>query len=383
MSLLLISNEGKAQCPYGYTPGSTMYDTTIATPTGINTLQLKFPQANPQTGIVTCMRLCVSITGVVDSLSIENNTASPQTADAYYMRTDQITGPGLVTPLTNSINYHYGSYALAATNGVPGSGPDLIGISKDTILNAVTQCITITDAATLFQFYGTDSVTYTYNITAFTNTSCTGGNYNSTVSTSAFARFRFEYCTCPGLALPLSVQNLLATKIAENKVRLTWSAFDEQTAPYRYIVEVSRDGKTFLPAGEVPISQFNDNYSFIYTTGLNETGLFFFRIKQAYSNGYVRFSMIKQVLLENSAIPKFTLYPNPSNGIVGIKFDNNESGKMTVQVFNSSGQKVMHKDIVVTGSSYQQVGTLQSGVYWFRLTDEKNQLTYVSQLLVK
>ena len=111
--------------------------------------------------------------------------------------------------------------------------------------------------------------------------------------------------------------------------------------------------------------------------------MFFFRVKQVYSNGYTRFSSVKQVYLENSLLAKFTVFPNPSAGIVGIKFDNIESGKMTLQVFNSRGQKVMQKDILVAGSSYQQLGTLESGVYWLRLTDEKNRLAFVNQLLIK
>jgi hypothetical protein len=373
-----------AQCPYGITPGGTAYDTTIATPTGINTLQIKFPQADPQAGLVTCMRLCISITGVVDSISVENNAGSPETANINYIRTDQITGPGLGSPLTNTINYMYPPFALGATDGSIGSGPDFASISKDTLLNAVTQCVTITDLPTLFQFYGTDSVTYNYNITAFTIVSVSGGNYNSSVSTSARVRLRLEYCTCPGLALPLSIRNLLATKIADNKVELSWSAFDEQTAAHRYIIEISRDGKEFSEIGEIPKSITpNDLYKKIYTTNQNENGMFFFRVKQVYFNGYTRFSVVKQVYLENSPAPKFTVFPNPSTGIVGIKFDNIESGKMTMQVFNSRGQKVLQKDILVAGSSYQQLGTLESGIYWLRLTDEKNRLSFVNQLMIK
>jgi hypothetical protein len=380
---LVHANSMLAQCPYGYAPGSTAYDTTIATPAGINTLQIKFPKADPQAGMVTCMRLCISITGVVDSISVENNSASAQTATVNYIRTDQITGPGLATPLTNTINYTYPPFALGATNGVTGSGPDFASISKDTLLNAVTQCVTITDLPTLFQFYGTDSITYNYNITAFTIVSCTGGNYNSSVSTSALVRLRLEYCTCPGLVLPLTIQNLLATKIAENKVRLNWTAFDEQTSTHRYVVEMSRDGKSFTEAGNIPKSQLSENYNFIYTSGTNESGVFFFRVKQVYVNGYTRFSMVKQVVLEKSGQPKFNVYPNPSTGIIGIKFDNVESGKMIMQVFNTHGQKVIQKDIVVTGSSYQQVGTLKTGVYWLKLTDQKTGLSFVNQLLIK
>lgn len=72
----------------------------------------------------------------------------------------------------------------------------------------------------LFQFYGRDSITYNYNITAFTNVTCTGGNYNSTVATSAIVRFRFEYCTCPGYVLPLHLRNFAINKIADNSVKL-------------------------------------------------------------------------------------------------------------------------------------------------------------------
>lgn len=377
-------NTAKAQCPYGFPTGSTLYDTTINTPPGINTLQVKLPQADPMAGMVTCLRICVSITGVVDSVSVENNSASPQTADIYYIRTDQISGPGLSSPLNNSINHHYGPYGLGPTNGTLGSGPDFISISKDTLLNAVQVCQTINNMDSLFQFYGHDSITYNYNITAFTNVTCTGGNYNSTVATSAIVRFRFEYCTCPGYVLPLHLRNFAINKIADNSVKLNWSGFNDPSASYHYEAEMSRDGRQFSTVGTVAKNaSSNDIYDFIYTTRQNESGEFFFRVKQVYANGYTRFSDVKQVSLKNSSLPKFIVTPNPSNGIVGIKFDNNEGGKMMLEIYNSQGQKVMQKEIVVSGTSYHQVATLQGGVYWLRLTDVTSQLSSVNQLFIK
>src|SRR6185312_3706900 len=139
------------------------------------------------------VKLCITITGVVDSVSVENNSVAGQTANVYYIRTDQLTGPGLGTPMTNSINKHYGAYLLSGTDGVVGSGSDFVSISHDTVLNQVQICRTLNDSALISQFYGSDSVSYTYDISAFTNISCTGGNYNSSIATSAFARFRFEY----------------------------------------------------------------------------------------------------------------------------------------------------------------------------------------------
>ena len=345
---------------------------------------VKFPQADPYAGMVTCLRLCITITGVVDSVSVENNSASPQTANVYYIRTDQITGPGLSAPLTNSASHTYGPYALGATNGILGSGPDFVAISRDTVLNAVTVCTTITNTDSLFQFYGHDSVTYLYNITAFTNVTCTGGNYNSTVATSALVRFRFEYCTCPGYILPLNMTDFNIQKIAANKARLSWHDEEYNNIPYHYVPEISRDGIHFNAVGRLlPQEAGADNrLNFDYTSN-RESGRFMFRIKQVYSNGYTRFSDIRQVELENSQKPEFILYPNPSSGMVGIKFANNTVGKFRMELYNAQGQMMSMKLISVRGASVHQFGNLSKGTYWVRVVDETNGQPSVNQLFIK
>jgi hypothetical protein len=121
----------------------------------------------------------------------------------------------------------------------------------------------------------------------------------------------------------------------------------------------------------------------VYRAFEGESGVYFFRIKQVYSSGYFQFSNIKQVTLENSAFPKFTIYPNPSDGIVGIKFDNNSTGHFNIQIYNTQGQTMAKNDIVMNGSSYMQVAVLETGVYWVRLTDMKTQKSSVNQLLIK
>jgi hypothetical protein len=382
--LVTYSHLSYAPCPGGQLGGQTAYDTTIATPEGINIMQIKFPQFDPTTGMVTCVRLCVTITGIVDSVSVENNSASPQTANVFYNRTDQITGPGLVSPLSNTISYHYGPYSLGATDGVTGSGPDFISISHDTVLNAVSVCRTLNDSTVLSQFYGTDSVTYTYNISAFTSITCTGGNYNSSISTSAFVNFHFEYCTCPPTVLPVNIRQFNVTKLTPDKAELKWSGYDDPLYNYHYEAQMSRDGHNFVNIGSLLMNATNnDSYRLVYTATNGETGVYFFRIKQVYSNGYTRFSNIREVTLESSDSPKFTIYPNPSSGIVGIKFDNNYTGHFNIQIYNTQGQLMVKKDIVVSGSSYVQVATMESGVYWLRLTEAKSQTSCVNQLLIK
>ena len=361
-----------------------MYDTTIATPAGVNSLQVKFPQADPIKGMVTCVRLCITITGVIDTLSVENNSASPQIATVTYLRTDQITGPGLVVPMSNTASLSF-NYPLGPTNGILGSGPDFASTGRDTLQNAVTVCGTINDSAALSMFYGHDSVTYNYTITAFTNVSCTGGNYNSTVGTSALVRFHFEYCTCPGYVLPLNFGQFFANRAGDNKVELKWMSFENQNQDYQYQVEMSRDGRNFNTITTIPKKpESEDMYRFTYTTGQHNGGAYYFRIKQISNGGHSTYSNIRQVNLESSAFPKFSVYPNPSDGIVGIKFDNISGGQITIQVFNTQGQTVAKKEIVAAGgSSYWQIASLQSGVYWLRVTDVTSRLSCVNQLLIK
>ena len=385
----LTSFNISAQCPYGGTPGSTAYDTTIRLGAGIVNTQVKFPKFDPQNGMVTCVRLCVTIKGIIDTIAMENFTNASQFGAYTYIRKDTISGPGIPTYLTSSATVTSpsfpNSFPLGAFDFIPFSGPDFYSQGPDTVLSRVL-CLTISDSAAITQFYGVnDTVTYDYTVDAILNDIVSGGSAFKFVLSSALVNFNFQYCTCPAAVLPLSIRDLVIKKVADNKAELSWDDYDEQSGYYRYEIEMSKDGRSFATVGQVAKNTTNikDLYKFIYTTGPTEKGMLFFRVKQIYSMGYSRFSEVKQVYLENSHTPKFTVFPNPSSGIVGIKFDNVESGKMTMQVFNSGGQKVLQKDILVAGSSYQQLGTLESGIYWLRLTDEKNRLSYVNQLMIK
>ena len=383
--IFLFNYSASAQCPGGEIPGATAYDTTIALGSGIVTTKMKFPKFDPQNGMVTCVKLCVTIKGIIDTIAMENYTNAAQTGSYTYNRKDTIRGPGIPTYLTSNATVTSPTFPLGANNGVFFSGPDFYSQGPDTILTRVI-CSNISDSTTIVGFYGVnDSVEYEYSVNAILNDIVTGGSAFKFVLSSALVNFNFQYCTCPSHTLPLTLENLTATKIGENKVELSWTDGAETNLYYRFVAEMSRDGKNFTSIGVLPKNTNNNNlYKQLYTTpSQSQTGFYYFRVKQIFANGYTRFSMIKQVYLENSPTAKFVVYPNPSSGIVGIKFDNMESGKMTLQILNSRGQKIMQKNILLAGSSYQQLGRLESGMYWVRLIDEKNRITFVNQVLIK
>ncbi|MGZ8540444.1 MAG: choice-of-anchor E domain-containing protein [Chitinophagaceae bacterium] len=382
--ILVSLQTSYAQCPDGSPSGGTAYDTTIAFEPGLTDIQVKFPQFDANNGMVTCVRLCITITGVVDTVALQNLSASAQTASFNYNRTDMISGPGIPSPLTGGVNRTYGPFGLTPYDGIAGAGTDFHSIARDTVLNDVL-CATLNDSLAIAQFYGTDSVAYDYTINVSTAATFSGGNNSNFVLTSALVNFHFEYCTCPPVVLPVNIYDFNINKLTDNKIDLRWSGYDDIYSNYYYEAEVSRDGNNFSSIGSLPKNVVNnDPYKIMYSTDKGESGLYFFRIKQVYSNGYVRYSNIKQVRLENSELPKFSIYPNPSTGIVGIKFDNSLSGQFYALIYNTQGQVTVKKEIVAKpGSSYMELARLVPGVYWLRLTDKKSLESSVNQLLIK
>lgn len=381
--ILFSSQKTYAQtCPGGGTAGGTAFDTTIAFASGITTTDVKFPKFDPQTGMVTCVRLCITITGVIDSLAMQNFAGSAQSGTFNYVRKDTIRGPGLSTPLTNWVNQSYGPFPLSPYDGVPGAGSDFYSQGHDTILNAQL-CRTLTDSATIVQFYGLDSVAYNYTIDVSTAALISGGSSSNLVFTSALVNFHFEYCTCPPLVLPLNINWFDVNKITSNKAELKWTAFEDVYSNYHYEAEYSEDGYNFSTISSFPKHNSNEAYQALYTAASNTNGLYYFRVKQVYSNGYVRYSNIKTISLENSGSLKFSMYPNPSTGIVGIKFDNISDGHFNIQIYNPQGQVVVQKGIVIGGSSYTELGVLKAGTYWVRLVNKQTQESCVNQLIIK
>ena len=380
---MVVFNRGYSQCPNGQPSGSTAYDTTIKFGAGVVATQFKFPKFDPQTGMVTCVNLCVTIKGIIDSVAMENLSSAPQTGSYNYSRRDTVSGPGIPTFISSGTNdLNFGPFPLDAFDGVLGSGTDFYSAGSDTVLTKVL-CVNINDSATIADFYGTDSVAYNYHITASAGWGVTGGSASAFVLSSALVNFHFSYCTCPSSALPLNIRSFNVRKLTTDKAEITWSGFDNPNAAYHYEIEMSRNGNNFTSIGTRSKMEFEANgYKFFYTATAGN-GDYYFRVKQVYSSGFVRFTDIKSIDLENTDKPKINIFPNPSNGVVGIKFANISSGKFLIQISNTQGQTVFSKEEEIVGDGVRYITTLQRGMYWLRLIDVTSHLSCVNQLLIK
>lgn len=381
---LLLYGSAKGQCPNGQPNGGTAYDTTISFPSGVMSTQVKFPKFNPQSAMLSCVKLIVTIVGVADSVKLQNLSSSACTGRFRYLRTDEMSGPGLTPSLEHSANITYGPYNLAPYDGTAGSGPDFHSIVNDTVLKE-TMTRELTDSVTISQFYGTDSLVYNYAIDVDSYASFAGcGSSSNSVATSAFVNFRLEYCTCPLATLPLGLQNFSAIKTGNGTAALRWEAKGDNNN-YLYEVEYSRDGTKFMKAGTVAKQHntHNPQYNFGFTVQGNNYGRYYFRVKQRWANGWYQYTHVEAVEFVNPMFATVSLYPNPSSGVVGLKFVNAKPGRFTAQVSNAQGQLVLTKEVTVAATDYKVIATLQKGFYYVKLTDPATGAFCINEMLIQ
>ncbi len=379
--LTLYSQSGYSQCPNGQPAGGTAFDTTIRFSSGVTHKQIKFPKFSPQSGMLSCVKLIVTMTGIIDTSAFENLSFSPITVKRTYNRSDTMTGPGLNPALVNSFN-GVTNIQLGSNDGVTHSGPDFYTNSKDTVMR--TQMVrTLTDSTSISEFYGSDSVVYNYDINV-TSTVTAGGDIDNYMRTSAFVNFRFEYCTCPISSLPVGLKNFNVEKTSATASRLRWEA-EAGKDSYYYEIEESRDGSHFSKTAVVNkvVNTNNPFYQYGFAIKANEYGRYYFRVKQRWLDGYYKYSEIKQVDFANPLFSTISLYPNPSSGAIGIKFVSAKAGRFLIQVSNASGRVVVTKELLVVETDYKTMATLGAGMYYIKITDVATQAFCINQIMVK
>ena len=92
---------------------------------------------------------------------------------------------------------------------------------------------------------------------------------------------------------------------------------DDGSTNYHYEVLVSNDGHNFSSVGSVQKNSTTDNYEYLYAVGAGNRGVYFFRIKQIWTNGYTRFSEVKSLAQRKICIyPDTQFIPIAPSGIV-------------------------------------------------------------------
>ena len=330
--------------------------------------------------MLSCVKLVVTMTGIIDTSAFENLTFAPVTIGRSYNRTDNMTGPGLTPDLNNSFS-GVTNIPLGSNNGVDHSGPDFYSNARDTVMRK-QMTRTLTDSTAISEFYGTGDVVYNYDISVTSNVSG-GGDLDIYMRTSAFVNFRFEYCTCPLATLPIGLKNFTVAKANTNAAELRWEA-EAGNDNYFYEVEVSRNGQRFTKAAvQRKTSNGQASYRYIYPVKATEYGRLYFRVKQRWLDGYYRYTDIRSAEFTNPVFSTVSIYPNPSAGSVGVKFIAAKAGNYLAEISNAAGQVISRKNLTVAETDYKQIGQLQKGMYYVKITEQSSQASCIQQFFVQ
>ena len=173
--------------------------------------------------------------------------------------------------------------------------------------------------------------------------------------------------------LPISVTSVRAFPI-DNLIKVEWNNASE-TGVDHYDLEESGNGMSFTLATTVqPASNTGLPAHYNFTDRNIYNGANYYRVKSTGHNGEIKYSDIVKVNVTNSKAA-FNVYPNPLKGRqLSLEFNNLEKGNYSLEMYNTTGQLVLSKQMVHNGGSAMEVIQLPAmakGWYAFRLIGGK------------
>lgn len=204
-----------------------------------------------------------------------------------------------------------------------------------------------------------------------------GGNYvqaNSIVANVCGPGPMTAYTGCS--ILPIGVTSINAAPQGKG-ILIDWTnAFESDVDHYE--LEESGNGSGFvLAASFQPKNNNGLTASYNWLDERVYQGNNYYRVKSVGLSGEIKYTPVVKVQFESSK-QAFTIYPNPVKGNnIMLEFNNLEKGNYSLEVFNSSGQKIMSRNIAHAGGNATEMlnlPVLSTGLYHFRLNGNKQQL---------
>jgi hypothetical protein len=357
-----------------------IYDTFV-TSTGNGLSTFTFPKFDPQVGTLTEVTFTSDIT-LSYRFQLENN--EPFAISNYrvrIVREQEISSNALLTPLTSTYQQTYGNFALAASNGVPGSGPDFIEQGPHKVMDRTIINQTVYNTA---DFLGMGDITLDfYALTYSIVFGSVNYNYNGTAEDTL--RFSITYTYCPVKVLNADITRFNVRKADEHFINIEWITQNE-ISDRTYEVEKSTDGRQFDRVAQFPAKTgaATGTYHYQYTLQPTDTRKLVFRIKQIQKDGGVKYSPLRIVEGTVPSSGNLRVYPNPAAGSATILFSDTKRGNWDVDVFGVTGQHVKRYHYSNTLlAKINASGELKRGIYTIVAVNRDTKEKLMSRLIVQ
>jgi hypothetical protein len=346
---------------------------TITPGTGNDAHSFNVPQFDPAKGTLVAIKIS-SFISLQYAFQLENNNHSSTNYTVCIGRNDFISTSALSSPVSNMghILQNYGPYALAASDGVTGSGPDHISVPQFSVLNNYAD---INDSITngITNFIGTGNVEFDYFTTTYYNLT---GNYTFTPTVNDTTNFTVIYYYCSAPALASSLVNFNAQLKKNNKIDLSWQTANEQ-ANRTYNVQKSSDGINFDGVTNVRSNEDTvADYFYDYDLNSTDKNKVYFRLKIVDENNNTNYSDVRTVDLAEEQ-NEISLYPNPSNSFINVSFDHTLNN-LQIDILSPGGESLQKYNFANTNSAHINfINWLPPGVYFLHAYDADQKKNYV------
>lgn len=167
--------------------------------------------------------------------------------------------------------------------------------------------------------------------------------------------------------LPALIMSFTAEMQSEAVV-LNW-VMENQTSCKWFVIERSNNGSQYDSIAIVMGTNNTHHTDYAYTDARVLNGNNYYRLRQVDMDGSLKYS--KVVCLNNSAVTKIRVYPNPAVAVVNYALDIPAAQQVTVQVYNLAGAVVMTQQQSLAAGANQQslaIGGLKNGNYFLRIS---------------
>jgi calcineurin-like phosphoesterase family protein/Big-like domain-containing protein/purple acid phosphatase-like protein/type IX secretion system substrate protein len=148
-----------------------------------------------------------------------------------------------------------------------------------------------------------------------------------------------------GYVLPLDLL-LFEVEARGDDAYLFWKTINEIGTSH-FLVERSRDGKTFKSIGTVKTNNIKSSVNFYDFTDENPPlGMVYYRLKMYDLDGKFAFSSIRNVYFGMvGSVINVTGYPNPTNGNYNLNIQSEKDEWINMRLYNQTGKLMLEKKI--------------------------------------
>jgi hypothetical protein len=186
--------------------------------------------------------------------------------------------------------------------------------------------------------------------------------------------------------LPVELTDFRA-KVEGGQVNLRWETASELNNHF-FTVERSRGDRSFEAVGQVDgVGTTSQAQRYQYQDRPNETGTYYYRLKQTDFDGSSQFSPIVEVhLTTEAAQSQLKLYPNPATDQTNLRLHLPQATALVVQISTANGQIVQRTQQPHQGgvqSMRLDLSDLAPGMYLVQVFDPSGRPVAAAQKLIR